>query len=117
MFTSIATFKLSWLRRTYLTEGSKLTLKIYPELENLQNFGVVYATKTLSKKDSVKSLTSFVEQLIQYNTLIKRGNKFAYLKEWVENDIYIIKDLLLEDDVLMDFWAGIHVPVDALTFQ
>ena len=49
IYLSIATFKISWLRRICLTEGGKGILKIYPELEHLQNFGIDYATKTLKE--------------------------------------------------------------------
>ena len=35
--------------------------------------------------------------------MIKRDKKYVYLREWVENDIYKIKDILLADNVLMDY--------------
>ena len=121
IYASITTFKISWLRRIYVTEGGKQTLKIYPELEHIQKFGIDYAIKflkessnlfwkdvikhyvTLSRKDSIKSQINYAEQPIHFNPMIKRDKKSVYLREWVENDIYKIKDILLADNVLMDY--------------
>ena len=121
IYASITTFKISWLRRIYVTEGGKQTLKIYPELEHIQKFGIDYAMKflkessnlfwkdvikhyvTLSRKDSIKSQINYAEQPIHFNPMIKRDKKYVYLREWVENDIYKIKDILLADNVLMDY--------------
>ena len=121
IYTSIGTFKISWLRRICLTEGGKSILKIYPELEYLQKFGIDYATKilketpnlfwkdvikhfiNLSKKFDILHQTSFGEQPIHFNPMLKRDNKSIYMKEWVDNGICKIKDILTDDDVLLDF--------------
>ena len=121
IYSSMVTFKISWLRRIFLTEGGKSILKIYPELEHLQTFGIDYATKTLretsnlfwkdvikhyitlSKKFNMLNDTPYSEQPIHFNPLLKRDNKSIYMKEWVENGICKIKDILTEDDVLLDF--------------
>jgi len=94
---------------------------MYPELEFLQRFGIEYATKILNEmanvfwKDVIKHYINLSknintskqisdgDQPIHFNPLLKRDNKSIYMKEWVNNGIYKIKDISNEDDMVLDF--------------
>ena len=122
IYASIATFKMSWLRRIYLAKGCNGTPNLYPDIEYLHKFGIEYATITMKEianpfwkdvikhylnflhKHSLSNPVNYLEQPIHYNPKIKRDNKSIYLKEWVENEILKVKDLMMdEEEAIMNF--------------
>ena len=57
-----------------------------------------------SNKHSLSNPINYLEHPIHYNPRIKRDNKSIYLKEWVENDIIKIRDLMMEgEEAIMSF--------------
>ena len=126
IYSSLAAFKISWLKRLENRDAADcLSLKLYPCLNNLKKYGNYYTEKNMKDisnpfwHDVLKHLNqlmktpirinnediySLLDEPIQYNTNLKRGNQVIIKKEWIENNIITIRDITDdENSTLMDF--------------
>ena len=126
IYSSLAAFKISWLKRLENRNATDfLSLKLYSCLNNLKIYGNNYTEKNMKDiknpfwHDVLKhlnnlmktpitinneNLNSLLDEPIQYNDNIKRGNQVIIKKEWIDNNIITIRDITNSDDLtLMDF--------------
>ena len=125
IYSSLATFKLSWLRRVEkYVEEECLSLRMYPELKNINKFGNAYPEIIRNKIknyfwfDVLKYLDKLmktqvkinkvnydvINEPLHFNNNIKRGNKTISITEWIENNIVCIRDIIAEDgQTVIDF--------------
>lgn len=116
IFSFLSTMKISWLRRLDLDCSSvRFVLNLYPLLKNIDKFGGEYANnimqrinnpfwhdvakhyKKLCNKYTVDSAYNFLSEHIHYNANITRDKKVIFVKQWVDANIYQIKDLMNND--------------------
>ena len=126
VYSSLAAFKISWLKRIgNYDQDECCSLRIYPCLQNLRKLGNVYPEhirKNLQNpfwQDVLKHLNKFMQTPIKlsaddkkfylnepllFNSNLKTGKNVITNKEWIENKILTIKDIM-NDDLLtfMDF--------------
>ena len=112
----ISTLKISWLRRlSNDSEWKELCIDMYPELQNLECFGIDYVNtitrkvdnpfwkdvmkhyKELSSKTKPENIHDFMSECIQYNPNILRAGKTLYIKDWCDQDIFLIRQLINND--------------------
>ena len=128
IYSSLAAFKLSWLKRIENYNNEEFpSLRIHPWLTNLKVYGNAYPEhirKTIKNPfwlDVLKHLdtlykipiefnqgdsNSILAEPIQFNSNLKIGNRIIVFREWTENNIVTIKDLLDEDGVnFLDYQA------------
>ena len=128
IYSTLAAFKLSWLKRIENYSNEEFpSLRIYPWLNSLKKYGNAYpnhiskTTKNLFWLDVLKHLdtlykipikidpkesNSILEEPIQYNSNFKIGNRVIILREWTENNIVTIRDLLDEEGInFLDYQA------------
>ncbi len=106
--------KIRWLRKISCAEFGRKTfsLSIYPDLDNLRINGSEYANilmvkmKNLFWKDVVKhhkklyhiccplNIDEFMSECIHYNVNVTRDKKLVYIKDWIDNGIVLIRQLL-----------------------
>ena len=122
---TIAAFKISWIRRIECGNMTDfLSLTLYPELNNLNVFGIEYLnviTKNIENKfwkDVLKHYyklgkvpivaehkdnNQLLEEPIHYNPSFKRGKEVIHIKEWVTNTILKVKDIAEISDNTLTF--------------
>ena len=114
VFKFLSAMKILWLRKISSEEFSRKTflLSIYPDLGNLRIYGSEYANILMVKiknpfwKDVVKhykklyhrccplNIDEFMSECIHYNVNITRDKKIVYIKDWIDNGIVLIRQLL-----------------------
>jgi hypothetical protein len=118
----LSSMKISWLRRLSLdSEWKSFTINMYPDLQNLEYFGGEYANvamnsiKNLFWKDVLKhykkftlkccpiNLAEFMSECLYYNLNIVRDRRTIFVKEWFENNIFLIRHLVNEEGQLMSY--------------
>ena len=124
IYSFLSSLKISWLRR--LTESNSLKplwCHLYPSLHDLHNFGsdfIQHCSKNIenpfwidvlkhlkklfqTNSDQVLDVSAIHNEPLYYNINIKRDKKTVFIKEWKENGILKINDLLDENGVFVNF--------------
>ena len=118
----LSSMKIRWLKRL-MGESSwkRFTINLYPNLENVFNLGSEYADiisssignpfwidvmkhyKRLSVKCSPKNIHDLMEECIHYNVNFLRGQRVIFVKEWYNNDIFFVNQLLNETGNFLNY--------------
>jgi len=118
----ITSLKVSWLKKLRVDSDWKdFTVNMFPDLINLDKrrcefvnvlmerttnvFGkdVLRHYNKLSNKCYVSTLDEFVAECIHYNVNILRDRKVIFVKEWCDNDILWIRQLVNDNGNFMCF--------------
>ena len=118
----LSSMKISWIKRLKEnTSWKDFTIAMFPDFENIYNFGAEYATvvtkrlynpfwkdvfkhyKKLSLKCNPTNAGEFLSECIHYNNNITRDSKFIFIKEWCNNKIFRVENLLNNDGNFMSF--------------
>ena len=122
IYSFLTAMKLSWLKR--LEEDDRLkafTLRIYPLLGKLNVFGGEYANiimqgtrnafwkdvmkhyKRMYSKLNANNIQEFLSECIHYNINITRDKKVIHIKEWCDEGIFKIAQLINAEGKLMTY--------------
>ena len=122
IYSFLAAMKLGWLKR--LEGGGRLkdfTHDIYPILDKVISFGGEYANLVMQRtqnafwkdvmkhykkiyvKTTVTSIDEFMSECIHYNINITRDKKVIYVKEWCDEGVIKIGQLVNADGNFMTF--------------
>ena len=118
----LSAMKLNWIPRLQKNDKLKtFVFEIYPELGNLHNFGGEYANLVIQRtqnafwKDvmkhykkiyvrlTVNDIHEFMSECIFYNINITRDKKVIFVKEWFEEGILKVNQLVNEKGTFMVF--------------
>lgn len=118
-----ASMKISWLRRIGYGESTfrRMLLSMCPLLKNLFSLGGEYANiimrrfrnsfwcdvmkhyKKLCVKCTPEGEVDFLSENIHYNIHVRRDHKTVHVKEWIDNNILRIGDLVNEQGAFYTF--------------
>ena len=136
----MSAMKISSLKRLLNeSEWKAFTCEMFPQLTDLPNFGVQYATVVINKienpfwKDVLKhyrklyfkcnpvSISDFMGECIHYNTHILRDGKIIFVQEWYDHGIFFIYQLISDTGSFMNFQEFVNryprINVNFLTFH
>ena len=124
IYAFLASMKISWLRRIMdINQTLSAWHNLYPMLHQLEQFGYDYIRVCmnniknsfwkdvlehykrlyLTKHGEKANVTDLNEEPIHYNTNIKRGRETIYIREWVNQGINKITDLLDEHNQIISY--------------
>ena len=118
----LSSMKVSWIRRINCESNLQMFVQnMCPELFYLKQFGVDYISCLMLKIDNPfwrdvlkhfkryctkcipENLDEFMSECLFYNDNITRGNRTIFVKEWKENGIMYIRDLINENGTFYNF--------------
>jgi len=120
--TFITALKVSWLKKLRTEPDFRnLTLNLYPTLENIDKFGCEYANVAMARinnsfwkdvlrhyqkvscKCSVSNMDEFLSECIHYNVNVLRDRRIVFVKEWCDNGIFFIRQMIGANGNFMSF--------------
>ena len=125
----IQALKITWIRRIIQedTKGSNLLYAQYPNMTEFSKFGTDYIRSKLTNLDnrfwydtfsawikftdklSINSWSTFLSQPLWYNNFVKVGGKSIFYKNWADNGIYFINDLVNSEGKFYDYNTIVNI--------
>ena len=128
VYSFLAALKISWLKRIFFSDSllKRILLCYCPEMATLDSHGSEYVNVILTKcpnpfwidvmkhfkhlynRCTPKNATEFFGENIHYNINIKRDKKTIHLKEWIENGITTLGQLVDDSGNFLSFEGFKH---------
>ena len=118
----LSSMKVSWIRKlTYDSNWKSFTKNMFPDLDVLEYYGVEYVNiamkrinnpfwkdvlnhyRKLSLKCKPTDIHEFMSECIHYNANILRERRTIFVKEWCENNIFFVNQLVNDVGNFMSF--------------
>ena len=123
VYSFLAALKIGWIKRILFSDSllKRILFCSCPEIVNIENYGSEYVNvimmkcpnqfwidvmkhyKHLYNRCAPKNPMEFFGETIHYNINITRDKKIIHLKEWIENDIITLGQLVNENGNFLSF--------------